>query len=274
MRRDLEDPEVVNAVAQTLGSVQVLDLMHELVIADSLATGPTVCTDWRFGLIADLTERVRAVLAGRPLPEPPELTEHQEVALAHDGVWVLMDVHESTCTVTVAAPDRLGLLALVAGVLSLNSLTVLAARVTTVGDRAVQEWTVRPTFGEPPSVAQLSEDVRRAIEGTYDVAERLAKREKEYSRTPPGGYPGPQVVVVPGGTRGTAVLEVRAHDAPGILYRVAGAVAAADASIVGAKVSTLGADAVDVFFVTDHDGGPLSDARLAALRTTVRASLG
>ncbi len=269
-RRDLEDPAVIAEVASALGDVGVLDLLHELTIADAFATGPTVSSDWRFGLIADLTERVRAAMAGRPLPEPPELSEHQRVALTQPGVWVLMDVRDSTSVVTVAAPDRVGLLSIVAGVLSLNRLNVLAARITTVGDRAVQEWTVRPSFGDPPTVEQLSDDVRRAVEGTYDVGERLSRRDADYERAPAAGYPEPQVSVVSGAT---TVLEVRAHDRPGLLYRITRAVAAADATIVGAKVSTLGSDAVDVFFVTDTAGRPLGEDRMAALRVTVLSSL-
>ena len=271
-RRDLEDPAVIGEVATLLGDVSTLELLHELTIADALATGPTVSTDWRFGLIGDLVERVRAAMAGRPLPEPPELTEQQEVALRQSGVWVLMDVLDSTCVVTVAAPDRIGLLALVAGVLSLNRLNVLAARVTTVGERAVQQWTVRPAFGDPPSVEQLSDDIRRAVDGTYDVADRLARRDADYARTPRSEHPQP-IVVIANGTGASTVVEVRAHDQPGLLYRVARAVAAADATIVGAKVSTLGSDAVDVFFVTDAVGGRLSDDRAAALRVTVLAAL-
>ena len=272
-RRDLEDPETIAQVAAVLGDVGVLDLMHELTIADALATGPTVCTEWRFSLINDLAERVRSSMAGRPLPEPPELTDQQEVALRQSGVWVLMDVRDTTCVVTVAAPDRVGLLALVAGVLSLNRLNVLAARVTTVGDRAVQEWTVRPAFGDPPPIEQLSDDIRRAVDGTYDVVARLDQRDADYARKPRADYPEPNVVVLPGGSRGTTLVEVRAHDAPGLLHRVARAVAAADATIVGAKVSTLGSDAVDVFFVTDASGAPLNVDRMAALRVTVLSSL-
>jgi [protein-PII] uridylyltransferase len=272
-RRDLEDLAVIEEVAGQLGDVEVLDLLHELTIADSLATGPTVCTEWRFSLINDLVERVRANMAGRPLPQPPELTEQQEVALAQTGVWVLMDVKDSTCVVTVAAPDRMGLLALVAGVLSLNRLNVLAARVTTVGDRAVQEWTVRPAFGDPPSVEQLSGDIRRAIEGTYDVAERLARRDSDYAISPRTEHPDPIVVISNTASGVSTVVEVRAHDAPGLLYRVASGVASADAAIMGAKVSTLGSDAVDVFFVTDRQGSQLTEDHQAALRTTVLAAL-
>lgn len=271
-RRDLEDPAVIHEVAGILGDVSTLELLHEMTIADSLATGPSVSTDWRFGLIGDLVERVRTIMAGRPLPEPPELTDQQAVALAQSGVWVLMDVLDSTCVVTVAAPDRIGLLGIVAGVLSLNRLHVLAARVTTVGDRAVQQWTVRPNFGEPPSVEQLSDDIRRGVEGTYDVADRLKKRDADYQRTPRASYPQPFVLITNGSSSST-VVEVRAHDEPGLLYRLARAVAAADATIIGAKVSTLGSDAVDVFFVTDANGQRLSDERASALRVTVMAAL-
>ncbi len=274
-RRDLEDRDVVRSVADVLGDVEALDLMHELTLADALATGPTVCTDWRFGLIRDLVTRVRGVMDGRPAPQPPELTEQQRVALAQNGVWVLMEEQDGVWVVTVAAGDQLGLMGLVAGVLSLNRLNVLAARITTVDGRAVQEWTVRPSFGDPPGLEQLSLDIRRAIEGTYDVAERLAKREADYaSRPPAGGFPDPAVSVVSGAGGTSAVVEVRAHDAPGLLYRVTRAVAAADVDITGAKISTLGSDAVDAFFVRHPEGNILTEDRLAALRTTVLSSLG
>ena len=125
-----------------------------------------------------------------------------------------------------------------------------------------------------PPVEQLSDDIRRAVEGTYNVAERLAKRAAEYASAPRLERPDPVVAVTnaPSGT--TTVVEVRAHDEPGLLYRVATAVAKADAAIVGAKVSTLGADAVDVFFVTDPAGNRLNDDRVGALRSTILASLG
>jgi [protein-PII] uridylyltransferase len=184
-----------------------------------------------------------------------------------------MDARDATNVVTVAAPDKVGLLALVAGVLSLNRLNVLAARVTTVNGRAVQEWTVRPAFGDPPSIEQLSGDVRRAVEGTYDVGARLEKRDADYARPSGTAHPQPVVTAATDGSQGVTFLEIRAHDAPGLLYRVATALTTAHASIVGAKVSTLGSDAVDVFFVTDSEGRELTDDRIATLRSAVLSSL-
>ena len=273
-RRDLDDPAVIDEVARAVGAVEVLDLLHELTIADSLATGPAVCSDWRFGLIEDLVARVGHALDGRRLPEPPGLSEQQRTALEHDGVWVLMEVEAETVRVTIAARDQLGLLGTVAGVLALNRLNVLGARVTTVDGRAVQEWTVRPAFGDPPPATQLGDDVRRAVEGTYDVAARLARREADYAvPPPPGGFPAPSVEVIDQPGSDTTVVEVRAHDVPGLLFRLGRAVASADVDIVGAKVDTLGSDAVDVFFVRTPDGGPLGPDRQAALRVTVLSAL-
>ncbi|MGA9693636.1 MAG: [protein-PII] uridylyltransferase, partial [Pseudonocardiaceae bacterium] len=74
-RRDLDDPTTAQRVVDTLGAdPTLLELLIALVEADSLATGPGVWTEWRAGLISDLAERCRAVLAGRPMPAPEPLT--------------------------------------------------------------------------------------------------------------------------------------------------------------------------------------------------------
>ena len=271
-RRDLDDPAVITAVAQALMSVEVVELLAELSIADSLATGPAVCSEWRFSLIQDLADRVSRTLHGRPLTEPPELSEHQRVALEQQGVWTLMDIGESEITVTVAAPDRVGLLSMVAGVLSLNRLNVLSARISTVGDRAVQEWVVRPAFGDPPSFEQLSDEVRRAIDGTYDVAAKLAKRDADHPLSTRTQYPEPVIEVTNAASQST-IVEVRAHDAPGLLHRAAAALSQTGATIVGAKVATLGADAVDVFFVMDTKGQQLTSKACEDVRAHLQAAL-
>jgi [protein-PII] uridylyltransferase len=57
-------------------------------------------------------------------------------------------------------------------------------------------------------------------------------------------------------------MEVRAHDAPGLLHRVGTAIAATGTDISAARVSTLGSEVVDVFYLVDRHGDPL-DAELA-----------
>jgi [protein-PII] uridylyltransferase len=171
----------------------------------------------------------------------------------------------------VVAPDRPGVLALVAGVLSLRRLEVRGATVDTVDGMAVLILRTTSAFGAPPDEAVLREDVRQAIDGRLDVAGRLATRAAERRARHP--VAAPRVTEVADASRRATVLEVRAHDAPGLLYRVAAAVSAAGAGVSSAVVGTLGADAVDVLYVVGPDGLPLPDADAEALVDAVEAAL-
>ena len=283
-RRDLDDPATVTAVAAAVGDQDTLDLLHALTEADAAATGPAAWSDWKKALVDELVARTRAVLAGRPRPADPRTTTAQRRlseavrATSAEGVAVLLDEQTTAgvIPVTVAAPDRPGLLATVAGVLSLHRLQVRGAQVDTVdapdgSRRAVQVWTVAPTYGDPPTQERLREDVVRALAGSLDVASRLDAREQAYPA--PRGTAAPRVSVVPGASDRATVLEVRAHDAPGLLHRVTRAIAAADTMITAARVATLGSEVVDVFYLVGRDGAPLGEARAATVTVTVLAAL-
>ncbi|MFA7323457.1 MAG: [protein-PII] uridylyltransferase [Candidatus Nanopelagicales bacterium] len=270
-RRDLDDPATVAFVADRIPDPQVLDLLAALTEADAIATGAAMWSSWRKNLIDELVRRVHESIAGRALPEPPTLTGEQQLALAHEGVWAVMQETVDGHELTIAAPDRIGLLATVAGVLAIHRLQVRSARVMTEGDRAVQVWNVQPTFGDPPGIDQLGDELRRAIEGSFDIGDRLRKRDQAYR--PQTQAAAPIIDIIEEASERTTVLEVRAHDAPGLLYRVTRAIASTDAAITGAKVTTLGSDAVDVFFLVDRHGNPLNPQHAAAVKVTVLGEL-
>lgn len=272
-RRDLENPATIADVAETVQDAEFLELLAALTQADAIATGPSAWTQWRRSLIGELVNAVHARLAGRALPQPPELTPEQLLALGQAGVWVLMEEGEDGYQVTVAAPDQVGLLSAVAGVLSINRLQVRQARVQTIGDRAVQVWTVAPTFGEPPVAERIAEDVRRALDGSLDVEERLRARDEAYRPARAILRAAPRVDVIDPGPDRSTILEVRAHDEPGLVHRIAQAIAKAQVTITGAKVATLGSEAVDVFFVADRAGRGLRPEHAEAVKVAVHASL-
>ncbi len=73
-RRDLDDPSTVALVAAAIGgSAELLDLLHQLTIADAAATGPAAWSDWKASLVGQLVRATRAVLGGGrpPRPQPP-----------------------------------------------------------------------------------------------------------------------------------------------------------------------------------------------------------
>ncbi len=266
-KRDLEDPDVIHAVAERVGARDALDLLAALSFADMRATGPAAWSEWRVQLIESLVASVRSVLAGEPHVSQPRLSEAQLALTEDDGVQVLVEHHEPIFTVTVAADDRKGTLALQAGVLAMHRLQVRAAHTQSIDDRSVSVWTTQPMYGDPPSLDLIREDLRRALEGSLDLSRRLALPDDHAQRLTP------LVSIVPEASRSTTVLEVRAHDSLGLLYRLGTAIAAADAVITGAKVATLGSEVVDVFFLVNADGEALSEEHAAAVRATVLGAL-
>ncbi|TSB21526.1 hypothetical protein FNJ62_18315, partial [Streptomyces benahoarensis] len=85
--------------------------------------------------------------------------------------------------------------------------------------------------------------------------------------------PPPTVTVAPGTSRTATVIDVRARDSHGLLHRVCRALESTGATVRGARVSTLGASAVDAFYLTDGAGTPLTGERARAAARAVRRAL-
>ena len=254
-RRDLDDPVTVAQVAQAVGSRPLLELLHALAIADGQATGPAAWNDWKAGLVSELVQRVGAALGGEPPPAPLPLRAEQ-IALAAGREPAVMAAGSE---VTVVAPDRPGLLWQAAGVLASHRLAVRSANATSCGDMAVIAFTVAHQYGEPPDAVLVTSDLRRALTGQLDVAQRLRQREQAAAR-PVAGVAPPTVTLVDDASHTATVVEVRAHDAPGLLWRIGRALGECGLDLRAARAETLGAEAVDVFYVVDADGEPVKDA--------------
>ena len=269
-RRDLDDPATVATVVDLVPDVESLELLHALTWADAEATGPSVRSSWRRRLITDLVTESRAQMQGHARSTVQESSAVVN-ALAERGEPSLrLEPVEDGFSIVVSAPDRFGLLALVAGVLSLHRLQVRGARIRTESDRAAQEWLVKPLFGDPPDVRAMASDFRAALAGDLDVEDRLRRRSESPASVPTGAAPK---VIVEDSAATHTVIEVRAHDETALLHRITSALVAADCRVTGAKIDTLGSEVVDAFFVTDRLGAPLSDDHAHAVRTTVQAAV-
>lgn len=135
-------------------------------------------------------------------------------------------------------------------------------------------WRVAAEFGSLPAADRLRADLVRVLDGTLDVPARLAEREKAYRpRRRAAPAPPPRVAVAPGSSRFATVIEVRAQDAPGLLHRIGRALEAPGVRVRGAYVSTLGANAVDAFYVTDPAGRPLADRDAEELARRLQSAL-
>jgi [protein-PII] uridylyltransferase len=268
-RRDLGDPQTVRHVAEIVGDVDTLELLHALSRADAIATGPGAWSAWKERLVADLVVRVRAALVTGTVAPPPTA----EARLAPLAAGPLPAIEITPDRVIVAANDRLGLLAAVAGCLTLHRLDVVSAdTATVVGDRgpvAVVSCRVQPRDASGPDRQRLASDLTRALSGELKVDDALAARVRSTRnlRGGPGREAAPARVVwaVDGATDAT-ILELRAADDVGLLYRVAHALELAGANVRSARISTLGADVVDAFYL-------VGDWSAAAARDTVERAV-
>ena len=259
-RRDLDDPVTVAQVAHAVGGRVLLELLHALAIADAQATGPAAWSDWKAGLIAELVNRVSAELAGEP-PSPPPRPRPDQLALADDGGPAAV-VRGSE--VTVVGADRPGLLWQAAGVLASHRLVVRSANVSVSDGIALTVLNVAPEFGDPPDADLVASDLRRMLAGRLDVGDRLRRRSRSQGARVPG-LPPPKVTLVDDASRTATVVEIRAHDEPGLLWRIGRALGECGLDVRAARVETLGAEAVDVFYVVDGSGGPVRDLHLRGL---------
>jgi [protein-PII] uridylyltransferase len=251
-RRDLSDPVTIATVAGQVGDLSTLALLHALARADAAATGPAAWSDWKGRLVAELVARVSEALRHGRLPTPPE---PDRALVAGD----LPAVHLDSDRVAVAAADRRGLLAGVAGCLALHRLEVLSADAAMVAGRALVQFVVRPRYGSAPEPARLAADLRRVAAGDVSVTQRL--RQAGPRR---GSGAGPRVVWHEAAATGATVLELRAADSPGLLYRVAAALDEAVAPVRAARIATLGADVVDAFYLEGDWADPAARERVQA----------
>jgi [protein-PII] uridylyltransferase len=309
-RRDLSDAAVAdNFAAACFNDGERLRLLYLLTIGDSRATGPAAWNPAKATLVRDLfvkaaaaiergatnalaTDR-RAALAEqmgddvahamlRRLPDSyplafdvEEMKVHAEMLSDSSEPVVRCASSEGSVVVTVIAGDRPGLLATLAGALTIAGLEISEANLFgTTDGLALDVFRAADPFGRVgEDESRATKLILSALAGELDIAARVEERRRAYKVR--ADSPGAAVVELSDdASEYDTVVEVYADDDIGLLYRLASVFAELSLDVRVAKVATLGSRVVDAFYVRDANGNKLSDeAALLALRTALLARL-
>jgi [protein-PII] uridylyltransferase len=188
---------------------------------------------------------------------------------------------------TVTAPDRPGLLALIAGVFAANRLDVQHAEVfSTAQDeralgwlagRALDLFEVRgPDDGaiEPTRWRAARRDLQRVLAGEESLDALLARKLKA-SSLPRKPLPrvATKVVIDNDSARDHSVIDVFTADRVGLLHALARTFYELGLSVDLARISTEGHRATDAFYVRTAEGGRLEGERAGRVIQAVQDAL-
>jgi len=202
---------------------------------------------------------------------------HEEAALEPIVHWRNFP-DQGHSEVTVVTWDRYHIFARVTGAFSACNLTILKADIfTRQDDIAIETYFVATerfeAVTDPRDRAAFEKILNEAM-GTedYDFTKAFARRttRPRYPTYDPKDLPT-KVSVDLRSSRTHSLLDVQTADFPGLLYRIACAIADCEFDLSSARITTEKGAALDTFYLTDQRGHKVDDdERLATLIETVR----
>jgi len=312
-RRDLTDRALLDGFAETVGTVDRLNMLYLLTAADIRGVGPGTWNEWKASLLADLHAKTLVRLAGdgHPTGYAPERVALEEMVLddlhpeflrsdVHEFLQHLPDRYVATVPVediahhfemtrelgsrpvvthwrqsrkgpftvlSVCLRDRPGVLSKIAGALTGSGLDILSVDIFTTDEGVVLDvFRVAESMGAPGVLAVPEEryevidaDLAAAVDGRLDVAAAVERQRARQVRRRRRRKVAPVAVHFeePEVPNGRTVIEVRADDEPGLVYRISTTLASLGIDISLAKIATEKSQALDVFYVTNARGSAL-----------------
>ncbi len=191
------------------------------------------------------------------------------------GINIMPDQARNATEIAVLVTDHAGVLARLAGGVAASGANIVDARVISRKDGLaldvlwVQDAT-RQAITDRGALARLHTNIEKSMFGHLDIDTAMRAR----LRATPARMrriAAPSRVLINNQISPThTVIEINGKDAPGLLYRLTGALAEMGVQIQMASVSTYGNRVVDVFYVKDSFGLKLeAKARIKALEAVL-----
>lgn len=220
-------------------------------------------------IVADILWHTEAILNHPPIGKASDegstplivFREHRELAL--DAIQVFIYTHNQTnlFAVTTAVFDQM-------------NLDVLDARIiTATRDFALDSYVLLDRSGTLLVEADSQQELKQRLVTAFEnpsapkLARKRIPRQLRHFEVP--------TVISFEFNKASAqhIMNLQTLDQPGLLARVGRVFLQQGIEVHAARITTLGERAEDMFYISDQNDAPLSEAKLEILQTTLTASL-
>ncbi len=314
---DINDPDIIKAFAAKVKTVDRLNYLYLLTVADIRATNNNLWNGWRDSLLRQLYNATRQWLehyykAARSTEEKIEQRKQQvlqqltfqswsatqvnqlfqevdddyflrhttnEIAwqttarLQHPNGKTFIttrshDEQEDTLEIFIFTKDKPRIFAATTACLEQLQLNILDAKISsTVTGYTLNTYIVNGPTQEPDMItAKLSQQLNN-LEEIKEYCPVLTPRKMKLFETEA------TIKFQINEQKHHTILELHAHDRPGLLSNIAQVFLQCDIQLSNAKLTTLGDQVEDIFFISKNNGQPLNKQEEIQLQQTLVESL-
>ena len=241
---------------------------HDERIEQTMEGFRAIMTDWPAADVDAFVQRCRAHFWA--VHDSDTLARIARAVRAADqaGRPLALDWHVRTggrtAEITVYAPDQRGQFARIVAAITLAEVSVADAKVMTSRDgMAMDTFLIEAqsgaAFDDPRRIKTLLASIEKFIRDEPDVAHILHEVRPRFRSRTDVFRVAPRVRADNDASATRTVIEIEARDQPGLLLAIAGALLELGVSVSGARVSTYGERAIDVFYVQNGFGGKITE---------------
>ena len=296
LRRETEDT-AVRLFAETVGTIELLDMLYVLTVLDIRHVGSKTWTGWKAVQMAEIFTLAEAFVSGKEPPPrrkqimpdyqiktlPEDLRTHEQwlEMLGNDAFQMHTETFTGFHRVTIIARDRIALLSDIAACFIAAGLQIIHAQVFSDDEgRVIDIFDVEPEHTTSMKFEERRErfmETWKKLKNKKTTSSQIVHDKMKRSRIKAVRQLTyqPKVTINNSDSERYTIIEVRAPDRFGLLHTLVSTLSRYGVNIHTARIATAVDSAVDVFYVSDAEGKKIDTTlRVEIIRQVVDEAVG